>query len=57
VLILAAGIVVAVIAYLVGKPEWFAAAYGQGKVAYGQLRVAYGRARDEIRRRRTLSSA
>lgn len=49
VLLLVAGVVTTLIAYLVGKPEWFAAAYAQGK-------AGYGRARDEIAKRRTRSS-
>ena len=51
VLILAIGIVVALIAYLVGKPEWFAAGYAQSKVAYNQLRTEYGHIRNAMVRR------
>ncbi|HEV8192776.1 MAG TPA: hypothetical protein VGP82_15030, partial [Ktedonobacterales bacterium] len=49
VLLLLAGVVTTLIAYLVGKPAWFAAGYAQAK-------VGYGRARDEIARRRHGSS-
>ncbi len=45
VLLLVAGIVAAILAYLVGKPEWFAAGYTQSKLAYGQLRTWYGQVR------------
>jgi hypothetical protein len=56
VLLLIAGVVAALIAFLVGKPEWFAVAYAQGKSGYGYLHTGYGRVRDEVVKRRTGAS-
>jgi hypothetical protein len=56
VLLLVAGVVTTLIAYLVGKPEWFAAAYAQARVGYANLRAGYRRVRAEMTRRRTQSS-
>ncbi len=52
VLLLIAGVVTVIVAYLFGKPEWFAAAYAGGKVGYAWARTSFGRAREEIGQRR-----
>jgi len=41
VLLVIAGVITAIIAYLAAKREWFVAAYGQGKAGYGWLSTKY----------------
>jgi hypothetical protein len=57
VLLLVAGLVVGIVAYLFGKPEWFAAAYAGGRSGYTRARIGLGHAREELDRRRHDSTS
>jgi hypothetical protein len=57
VLLMLAGIVTIAIAYLIGKPEWFRAAYALGQTGYARTRTGYARARDEFAKRTQGSAA
>jgi hypothetical protein len=52
VLLLVAGVMMAVVAYLFGKPEWFRLAYAGGKTGYARARASLGRTRAELDLRR-----
>src|SRR5262249_41691067 len=55
VLLLIAGLVTTLIAYLFGKPQWFKAGYAQTKVGYAHAQSGYRHVRTEIAKRRAAS--
>jgi hypothetical protein len=56
VLLTAAGAATILIAYLVGKPEWFRAGYALGRTGYARTVTAYAHARDEMAKRSQASA-